>query len=94
LSSDRTVAMRSDELRGTHSLGRELNDAIAVAAPMAQLDVPAPTALVRIGEGSAPVMNHLSPRRLVSLGVTLAILAIPTLVAALTAAPQCPSCMR
>jgi hypothetical protein len=34
-------------------------------------------------------MRSLSPRRLVSLALTLAILAVPTLVAALTAAPNC-----
>jgi hypothetical protein len=34
-------------------------------------------------------MNRLSPRRLASLIVTLAILAIPALVAVLTAAPVC-----
>jgi hypothetical protein len=36
-------------------------------------------------------MARLSPRRLVSLAVTLAVLAIPTIVAALTAAP-CALC--
>jgi hypothetical protein len=37
-------------------------------------------------------MHRLSPRRLVWLAVTLAMLAIPSLVAALTAAPACPGC--
>jgi hypothetical protein len=37
-------------------------------------------------------MNRLSPRRLVSLAITLVILAIPAVVAALTAAPTCSSC--
>jgi len=37
-------------------------------------------------------MIHLSLRRLVSLAVTIAILAIPSLVAALTAAPTCATC--
>jgi hypothetical protein len=34
-------------------------------------------------------MHRLSPRRLVSLIVTLIVLAIPTVVAVLTAAPNC-----
>jgi hypothetical protein len=42
-----------------------------------------------ISEGSP--MARLSSRRLVSLAVTLAVLAIPTIVAALTAAP-CGMC--
>jgi hypothetical protein len=37
-------------------------------------------------------MHRLSPRRFVWLIITLAILAIPSVVAALTAAPVCPSC--
>jgi hypothetical protein len=37
-------------------------------------------------------MNRLLPRRLVSLVVSLTILAIPFVVTALTAAPVCPNC--
>jgi hypothetical protein len=40
------------------------------------------------------LMNRLSPRRLVSLAVTLAIVSIPAVVTALTAAPICTkSCL-
>jgi hypothetical protein len=40
-------------------------------------------------------MRHLSPHRLVSLVLSLAILAIPTIVLVFTAAPSCGkgSCM-
>jgi hypothetical protein len=35
-------------------------------------------------------MLHLSPRRLASLALSLAILALPIIVTALSAAPGCP----
>jgi hypothetical protein len=35
-------------------------------------------------------MIHLSPRRLASLALALAVVAIPSVVAALSAAPGCP----
>jgi hypothetical protein len=37
-------------------------------------------------------MSRLSPRRVVALLVSMAIVAIPVIVAALTAAPGCPNC--
>ena len=46
--------------------------------------------ILNLGESS--MNNRLSPRSLASLIVSLAILAIPIVVAALTAAPTCPSC--
>jgi hypothetical protein len=37
-------------------------------------------------------MNRFSPRRLLTLAITFGLLAIPSLVAAFTAAPGCPNC--
>jgi hypothetical protein len=47
---------------------------------------------LRTSERKSP-MKTLSPRRLVPLIVTLAMLTIPTLIALLTAAPSCGACI-
>ena len=64
---------------GLHSYPRGIHARLLPHGPMPSIERTDP-------------MNRLSPRRAVSLLVSLAIVAIPIIVAALTAAPGCPSC--